>query len=213
MFRVQQQILQQLNSINNQLETISFILGLELNQGMTSRIPQNLHTSASTPSVSIPPQTTPTPDPLNQATTIPPQSIPTPGSLSQTTTTPLQSTPRCPGPLTPGSNHIEAATQPKDILLTPSEVISKYTRLRGDSKMGELASKLARESFFGKELMRRSTVMGFKDFPPLPSDRVQTLKDTILSLCPAYQCNPHGFEGVWKKCVDAINHSCSKLRK
>jgi len=33
-------------------------------------------------------------------------------------------------------------------LLPPSEVIAKYPKLRGDSKMGELATNLARESFF-----------------------------------------------------------------
>ena len=79
--------------------------------------------------------------------------------------------------------------------------------------MGELAAKLAWESFFGKDLMQKSTVMGFKDFPPLPADSVNTLKQTTLSVCPHYQCNRHGFEGIWKKCVDAINHACSKLRK
>ena len=41
-------------------------------------------------------------------------------------------------------------------------------------------------------------MMEFKDFPPLPTDHVQALKDTILLVCPAYHCNPHGFEGVWK---------------
>ena len=79
--------------------------------------------------------------------------------------------------------------------------------------MGELATKLARESFFGKELMRTSTVMGFKDLQALPADRVHALKETIMSVCPDYHSNPHGFEGVWRKCIDAINHACSKLRK
>ena len=79
--------------------------------------------------------------------------------------------------------------------------------------MGELPAKLAQESFFGKDLMWKSTVMGFKDFPALPADSVNTLKQTILSVCPHYQCNRHGCEGIWKKCVDAINHACSKLRK
>ena len=57
--------------------------------------------------------------------------------------------------------------------------------------------KLARESFFGKDLMRQSTVLGFKEFPALPEDGVQALKQTILSVCPDYHCNPHGFEGKY----------------
>ena len=93
------------------------------------------------------------------------------------------------------------------------KVLAKYPHLRGESRMGELAAKLARESFFGKDLMQKSMVMGFKDFPPLPTDSVNTLKQTILSVCPHYQCNRQGFEGIWKKCVDAINHACSKLQK
>ena len=36
-------------------------------------------------------------------------------------------------------------------LLTPAQVIAKYPRLRGSAKMGELAAKLARESFLGRK--------------------------------------------------------------
>ena len=79
--------------------------------------------------------------------------------------------------------------------------------------MGELATKLARESYFEKELMRSSTVMGFKDLQALSADRVHALKETIMSVCPDYHSNPHGFEAVWRKCIDSINHACSKLRK
>lgn len=49
--------------------------------------------------------------------------------------------------------------------------------------------KLAREIIFGKELMRRSIVMEFKDFPPLLANGVKALKQTILSVCFYYQCN------------------------
>ena len=92
-------------------------------------------------------------------------------------------------------------------------MIARYPKLRGNNKMGELAAKLARECFFGKELMSRSTVMGFKEYPPLPADRVQALKETIRSVSPQYQLDPVGFEAMWKKYIDSINHACSKLRK
>ena len=64
--------------------------------------------------------------------------------------------------------------------------------------MGELASKLACESFFGKELMAKRTVMGVKDYPSLPIEGLRALKETIRSISPDYQCNPVGFEAVWK---------------
>jgi len=129
---------------------------------------------------------------------------------------PQQSTPPPPQSLVPAINsHPPPASdfQNKGELLPPCDVIEKYPRLRGECKMGELAAKLARESFFGKELMRRSTVMGHKEYPALPADRVNALKQTILSVCPDYHCNPHGFESVWRKCIDSLNHACSKLRK
>lgn len=130
--------------------------------------------------------------------------------------TPQQSTPpNSQSPIPPTNSYPPPASdsQDKEKLLPPSEVIEKYSRLRGDCKMGELASKLARESFFGKKVMRRSTVMGHKEYPALPADRLNALKQTILSVCPDYHCNPHGFESIWRKCIDSLNHACSKLRK
>ena len=88
--------------------------------------------------------------------------------------------------------------QSKQKLLPTSEIVTKYPYLREDSNTGELAATLARESFFGKELMRWSTVLGFKDYPPLPADGVQALKQTILSVCPEYQQNPRAFESLWR---------------
>ena len=201
-FTRQQQILQQLDSISGCLHNVSCVLGLELNADLTSRVSQHVQPSTPLPGPLIPttragcvlPQTSETPATITPTTTILPQS--TPGSNTEAPPLPVM-------PLVARSNR----------LLPPSEVVAKYPRLRGDCKMGELATKLARESFFGKELMQRSTVMGFKEFPALPADGVQALKGTILSVCPDYHCNPHGFEGIWKKCVDAINHACSKLRK
>ena len=77
--------------------------------------------------------------------------------------------------------------------------------------MGELPAKLAHRSFGGKEVMSNCTVMGLKEYPSLPVEEVQALKEIIGSLSPEYQCNPISFESVWKKCIDSINHACSKL--
>ena len=48
----------------------------------------------------------------------------------------------------------------ENILLTPEEVMAKYPKLRGDSKMGALAVALARECFLGENVMKRSSVGG-----------------------------------------------------
>ena len=49
---------------------------------------------------------------------------------------------------------------PKDKLATPQAVLQKYRKLRGDALAGSLAVKLAREAYFGQEVMRKCTVRG-----------------------------------------------------
>lgn len=78
--------------------------------------------------------------------------------------------------------------------------------------MGELAAKLARESFFGAQVMARSTVYGNKGMAPLDQAKVAELKNVLFCLFPQYTCTPHLFEPVWKKCIDALNHACSSER-
>ena len=73
--------------------------------------------------------------------------------------------------------------------------------------------KLARYSFFGTDLMKISSVYGCKGQQPLPAEKVVAIKALIASLLPQYAATPYMFEAVWKKCVGAINHACSKLRK
>ena len=214
MFYMQQQMLQHLQSIDGQIKNVLRVLGQQRQRDIYSAIPQNQFSTSGL--YTLPGTSIPAPEPLT----------PTGVCVSDPPTMPTQGMLTSGGSLTlpAASNHTSEANamlpadsltvgKSKENLITPSEVITKYPRLRGDGKMGELATKLARECFFGKELMRQSTVLGFKDFPALPADDVKALKKTILSVCPEYHCNPHGFESLWKKCVDAINHACSKLRK
>ena len=207
---VQQQMLQLLQNIDSQFRNVLYVLEQQPQRDSPSCI------QPSTPGLSTqtcnsgptPASLTPTSICAATSPTMPTQITVTSGSIS---TLPAASNP------TPSNAALEVDPLmdgiSKEKLLPPSVVINKYPRLRGDSKMGELAAKLARECFFGKDLMRQSTVMGFKDFPALPANGVQALKQTILSVCPDYHCNPHGFESVWRKCIDAFNHACSKLRK
>ena len=79
--------------------------------------------------------------------------------------------------------------------------------------MGQMAVKLAREAYFGEQIMLKCTVYGSTNLESLPIEKVLQLKCNILLLLPEYACNPHMFEPIWRKCVDAINHACCKLRK
>ena len=98
-------------------------------------------------------------------------------------------------------------------MLDPDEVIEKYPKFRNISNVGRMAVRLASESYFGKEVLKKSTVFGMHGNLPLPEDKVKTLKKKILSLHPKYIDTPVEFEPIWTKCVNAINHHASGLRK
>lgn len=153
-----------------------------------------------------------------------------PSSESNSCTTPPNTTPgpsestiqgaqgsaqqnQSPQELTPD---IGAELQLNESLLTsPEAVIAKYPKLRGDKKMGALAVALARECYFGKDVMRGASVSGKgPGTAPLPSDGMGELQQVILSLCPSYQNDMTAFsENIWSKCRDAINHACSSYRR
>uniref|UniRef100_A0A1X7UD07 BEN domain-containing protein n=1 Tax=Amphimedon queenslandica TaxID=400682 RepID=A0A1X7UD07_AMPQE len=76
-----------------------------------------------------------------------------------------------------------------------------------------MAVRLASEAYFGKEVLQKSTVYGQQSNTPLPEDKVRALKKKILSLHPNYVDTPVEFEPIWTKCVNAINHHASGLRK
>ena len=76
--------------------------------------------------------------------------------------------------------------------------------LRCSRKAGRLAVKLARESFFGIALMKRST------FSILPKDKLKEIKHIIFK---EYKFeNLVEFEPVWQKCTIAIGKACQTLR-
>ena len=68
-----------------------------------------------------------------------------------------------------------------------------------------MSAKLAREFYFGKDLMAKSTVYGCRDRPPLPKQQVEVfLMNTFKG---------PDFESHWRYCIEAINHSCAAIRK
>ena len=69
-------------------------------------------------------------------------------------------------------------------LLDPDFVVNKYTKLKHVSNIGRLAVRLACESYFGKELLMKSTVYGCQDKPPLPKEEMAKLKYKLISIHP-----------------------------
>ena len=91
-------------------------------------------------------------------------------------------------------------------------VVSRYIKLAGkESTAGKFTCKLARESFFGTEVMKRCTCNGHGDKPGLPKAELLELKETVRHQFPKYT-GTHEFEIVWANCQTAISQSCKRLR-
>ena len=60
----------------------------------------------------------------------------------------------------------------KSRLVDPQQVIEKHPHLMCASKVGRLAVKLAKDSFFGEDIMARCTVAGTRELPALPSEEL-----------------------------------------
>ena len=63
-----------------------------------------------------------------------------------------------------------------------------------EGKMTTLAVALAREAFFGEEVMAQCTAKGFGGKPGLPHKEMMSLKEEIHKLYPNYWNNPLVFE-------------------
>ena len=106
------------------------------------------------------------------------------------------------------------STEINKALLRPvDDVLSRYQKFKCESKIGTLAVKLAREVFFGEEVMVKCTVVGCRNLPALPSLELSQLKDILFKQFPAYWRNPMGFEHLWATCICSINQCCKMLRQ
>ena len=72
-------------------------------------------------------------------------------------------------------------------------------------KEGTLAQLLARESFFGGDVMGQCTTYGYGGKPGLPEKELDEVKETVKVLYPKYYNSPHDFELAWNKCIEAMN--------
>ena len=115
-------------------------------------------------------------------------------------------------PTTSSEKALPSSAINKAKLVSPQVVINKYSKLRGNSKAGTLAQKLAKEAFFGEAVMVECTVHGCRDHPGLPTAKLHQLKSTIQSLFPQYWTSPVEMESIWGSCVDSIGQACKRLR-
>ena len=85
--------------------------------------------------------------------------------------------------------------------------------LRYEGKMGTMAGILAKEAFFGEDVMLQCTAKGYGDKPGLPGAELLQLKDQMQKLYPHFMHSPAEFEEKWVKICDALSQACKRLRR
>ena len=113
-------------------------------------------------------------------------------------------------PVPPVEHEVPSSDIVATTLITSMDVVQKYPNYRMESKMTSLAVKLAREAFFGDEILRRCTPRGWTN---LPHDVLTTLKEELYHLYPSYWTRPECFKKCWAQVQDAIGQTCKCLRK
>ena len=97
----------------------------------------------------------------------------------------------------------------KTQLKSPQDVLNENSHLASQvGKMTTLAVVLAREAFFGDQVMGQCTAKGHGDKPALLHQELTELKDVIKGAYPQYWNSPHTFESQWNKCTDQISQAC-----
>ena len=76
-------------------------------------------------------------------------------------------------------------------------VLTKYRKLKTVYKASTLAVKLAKEVFFGEDIMEQCTVAGTRDHPGLPFDKLQELKQTVFEQFLQFWQTLFEFEDIW----------------
>ena len=85
--------------------------------------------------------------------------------------------------------------------------------LNSDSTVTTFALTLARESFFGEDVMVQCTSHGYGDTPGLPLLELLQLKEEVRRHYPKYWNSPQEFELKWKACTESISQGCKRMRK
>ena len=66
---------------------------------------------------------------------------------------------------------------------------------------------LAREAYFGEEVLAQCTVSGLRQLSALPLVELNQLKQTMHIRLSEFWGNPIEFESVWALCSDAVNQA------
>jgi len=76
--------------------------------------------------------------------------------------------------------------------------------MKANSRILKLAVKLAKESYFGKRLMRECTGKGTREQLALPADKLELLKEFLRSFFSKMPSH----EFLWRQCIDSIGPVC-----
>ena len=101
----------------------------------------------------------------------------------------------------------------KSKLQPAARIIKNNSDLVGkDGKVTSLALILARECFFGEDVMIQCTPQGGSDKPGLPHAELMQLKEEIRKTFPQYWNAPQEIEYLWVKCIGSIGQACKRVR-
>ena len=98
-------------------------------------------------------------------------------------------------------------------LKSVEEVLQSNAHIRFESKISLLTIKLAREAYFGDDVLRRCTPRGWQNMPALPHRDLNELKMTVFQLFPSYWTKSECFEKTWMTAQEALAQACKRLRK
>jgi len=99
----------------------------------------------------------------------------------------------------------------KHKLKSVEKVLSENQKYISLKDADTLCQDLAREAFFGKDVMEQCTPEG-KYSVGLPRAELMSLKATMFNLFPKYRTCPTQFKAIWKTCVKSIKNSCWHIR-
>lgn len=102
----------------------------------------------------------------------------------------------------------------RSALVPPQSVVEQNPKLLFASKIPTLSVKLAKESYFTKDIMVLCTVRGVGSFHALPETELQKLRAFLQNVYVSRQIGTKlEFESVWKNCTEAIGQACKALRR
>lgn len=98
-------------------------------------------------------------------------------------------------------------------MLSPHVVVDKYPKLLQASKLPTLAVRLAKQAYFGKQIMKRCTVRGTGKLHALLPNELANMKEFLKKLeMPSITSSFVEFENLWKNCTESIGQACKDYR-